>query len=70
MGKGIAPGKTILFGEHAVVYGEPESRFVVECQTTASFQPLEGKIKRAGFWINLSSAGLDESFSDLSEIFL
>ncbi len=68
MGKGIAPGKTILFGEHAVVYGEPGIAIPLwNVQTTASFQPLEKNKKAQGFWIISSSAGLDESFSDLSD---
>ena len=68
MSGGTAPGKTILFGEHAVVYGEPGIAIpLCNIQTTASFQPLEKNKKAQGFRIISSTVGLDESFSDLSD---
>src|SRR5436190_18399016 len=48
-----APGKAILFGEHAVVYGRPALAVpVTEVQATATLTPAA-----EGFWIDAPDLG-------------
>ena len=67
MGKGIAPAKTILFGEHAVVYGEPGIAIPLwDITTTASFLPLQDLNRKQEFHISSPLIGLEADFSEIS----
>ena len=48
-----APGKCILFGEHAVVYGEPAVAVAIDARVSVTLEPCQGSWK-------LSGAPLDE----------
>ena len=63
MTKASAPGKIILFGEHAVVYGQPALAVPVN-QVYAEAEVLD--IPRAGIWVNASNIGLHEELSRLA----
>jgi mevalonate kinase len=57
-----APGKIILFGEHAVVYGRPALAVpVIQVQATATVRPSSG----SGIWIEAPDISLREEFSRL-----
>ncbi len=57
-----APGKIILFGEHAVVYGRPALAVpVTEVQATATIRPGAGP----GIWIEAPDIGLHSELSRL-----
>ena len=43
-GIGEAPGKILLFGEHAVVYGEPALGFPISRRVRAEIRPGEGQL--------------------------
>ena len=67
MGIGIAPAKTILFGEHAVVYGEPGIAIPLwDIKTTASFRPLQDLNRKQEFHISSPLIGLEADFSEIS----
>jgi mevalonate kinase len=38
-----APGKCILFGEHAVVFGQPAVAVAIEQRITVIIEPIEGE---------------------------
>ena len=63
MTKTTAPGKIILFGEHAVVYGQPALAVPVN-QVYAEAEVLD--IPRAGIWINAPDIRLHEELSRLA----
>jgi len=63
MTKASAPGKIILFGEHAVVYGHPALAVPVN-QVHADAEV--SNIDRAGIWINAPDVGLHEELSQLT----
>ena len=44
-----APGKAILFGEHAVVYGEPAVAVAIDARVYISVTPCEGIWKMDGY---------------------
>ncbi len=50
--KASAPGKVILFGEHAVVYGEPALALAVNKRTTCKISPSESKTFVNGYPID------------------
>ncbi len=57
-----APGKIILFGEHAVVYGQPALAVpVTQVQATATVE----RSSRAGIWIDAPDVGLAGELSHL-----
>lgn len=58
-----APGKIILFGEHAVVYGQPALAVPVN-QVRADAEVTD--IDRAGIWINAPDISLHEELSRLA----
>lgn len=58
-----APGKIILFGEHAVVYGQPALAVPVN-QVHADAEVSD--IARAGIWIDAPDIGLHEELSRLA----
>ena len=54
---GRAPGKIILFGEHAVVYGEPAVGFALSRQAQAMLSPGKGQVRlRLGEGIKVSAS--------------
>jgi len=58
-----APGKIILFGEHAVVYGQP----ALAVPVNEVFAEAEvSNIDRAGIWVNAPDIGLHEELSRLA----
>ena len=60
-----APAKTILFGEHAVVYNEPAIAIPLpQARTTVSFVDTPSACD--GFRLLSQSTGLDRSFASLS----
>ncbi|MBI3737727.1 MAG: mevalonate kinase [Chloroflexi bacterium] len=60
--KASAPGKIILFGEHAVVYGQPALAVPVT-QVHADVEVLDSP--RAGIWINAPDIGLHAKLNSL-----
>lgn len=48
-----APGKIILFGEHAVVYGEPAIAIAVDKRTTCTISDAENETTVNGYPINM-----------------
>lgn len=61
--KASAPGKVILFGEHAVVYGRPALAVpVTQVAAVAEVIPSD----RAGIWIDLPDVGLSAELASLS----
>ncbi|MBT3313891.1 MAG: mevalonate kinase [Anaerolineae bacterium] len=64
MTKATAPGKIILFGEHAVVYGQPALAVPVN-QIHADAEVLD--VDRAGgIWVNAPDIGLHEELSRIA----
>jgi mevalonate kinase len=63
MTKASAPGKIILFGEHAVVYGQPALAVPV-MQVHADAEVLD--IDRAGIWVNAPNIGLHAEHSRIA----
>lgn len=61
--KASAPGKIILFGEHAVVYGRPALAVPVT-QVHADVEVSDSS--RAGIWINARDIGLHAELNSLS----
>ncbi len=47
-----APGKCILFGEHAVVYGEPAVAVAIDARVSVSLEPCQGFWKLGGAPLN------------------
>src|SRR5271157_2245402 len=63
MSSASAPGKIILFGEHAVVYGHPALAMpVTQVQATATVAPSS----RRGVWVEAPNIGLSSELSDLA----
>ncbi len=63
MTKASAPGKIILFGEHAVVYGQPALAVpVVQIHADAEVSYVD----RAGIWINAPDIRLNAELSGLA----
>jgi mevalonate kinase len=63
MATSSAPGKIILFGEHAVVYGHPALAVpVTQVQATATVS----KASRLGIWIEAPDIGLHSELSHLA----
>lgn len=67
-----APGKVILFGEHAVVYGEPAVAVAIDGRVTVTVEPCSGGWKVEGYnlesgrhphLVNLRNAILGEDFA-------
>ena len=63
MTKASAPGKIILLGEHAVVYGQPALAVPVN-QIYAEAEVSD--IPRAGIWVNAPDIGLHEELSRIA----
>jgi mevalonate kinase len=58
-----APGKIILFGEHAVVYGRPALAVpVTQVQATATVS----ENSRGGVWIEAPNIALSSALSQLA----
>ncbi len=47
-----APGKCILFGEHAVVYGEPAVAVAIDARVSVVLEPCQGSWKLGGAPLN------------------
>ena len=63
MSSASAPGKIILFGEHAVVYGHPTLAVpVTQVQATATV----AQSSRRGVWIEAPNIELSSELSDLA----
>ena len=62
MSEASAPGKVILFGEHAVVYGHPALAVPV---TQVQAKVRIDKTFRPGIWIKAPNIQLDESLAAL-----
>ncbi len=63
MATASAPGKIILFGEHAVVYGRPAlAAPVTQVQATATV----GADARGGVWVKAPDVGLSAPLADLA----
>ncbi len=63
MTKASAPGKIILFGEHAVVYGQPALAVpVMQVHADAEVSDID----RAGIWVNAPDIGLHEKHSRIA----
>jgi len=64
MTKASAPGKIILFGEHAVVYGRPALAVPVT-QVHVDVEISDADVKSAGIWINAPDVNLHAELNTL-----
>lgn len=64
MTSGRASGKIILFGEHAVVYGQPAIAVPV-AQVAVQVHVTPARDRRSGIWLRSPEVQLDSSLADL-----